>query len=85
MSEYKEPSVHVESGGCYATGGGATINKTVKIYINKLIITGSPGNYDIQYTPTLFQKLKSLIGIHPKKIEVESAIRAQMLGEKIEA
>jgi hypothetical protein len=84
MSSFKEThNVHVEPGGCYALGGGATINKTVKIYINKLIIIGSPGNYDIQYTPTLFQKFRSLLGLHPSEKEIKAAIRHDLLGEKI--
>lgn len=74
-------NIHIEAGGCYASGGGATVNKTVNVYINKLIISGNPGNYDIQYTPTLLQRIKSVFKLQPPKAVIETAIRRDLLGE----
>jgi hypothetical protein len=52
------------------------------IYINKLIIKGGPGQYDVTYVPTLVQRMKAALGMGPTKRDVETMVRVEMLGEK---
>lgn len=53
------------------------------IYINKLVIKGGPGNYDVKYTPSIGQRLASLFGLGPSKTQIESIVRSQVLGEPL--
>lgn len=51
------------------------------IYINHLTIKGGPGNYDVEYTPTFFQRMLSMFNLGPSKQEIEIMIRHKLLGE----
>lgn len=51
------------------------------IYINHLTISGGPGNYTIDYKPSLICKLKAVLGIGPNKETIINYVKTEMLGE----
>ncbi len=59
-------------------------NKITTIHIHKLVISGSPGNYKVEYTPSLFEKIKSIFGFGPDRGLIEFYARTKMLGESPE-
>ncbi len=56
-------------------------DKSVTIHIHKLVISGSPGNYDVEYTPSFTEKLLSFLGLGPEKGYKEFVARISILGE----
>lgn len=57
---------------------------TQNIYLNKLIINGEPGKYDVKYFPNFSQRIKSFLRLFPTNKQIENAVRRDMLGENIE-
>lgn len=63
--------------------GNSTWQQGNQIYIHSLTITGGPGNYKIDYQPSLLEKIMSAIGMklrHSPEV-IEAYVRQNILGE----
>lgn len=58
--------------------------QSTKIYIKNLVIIESGKGRFVDFTPTLFQRVKSYFGLFPSKRTIENAVRKEMLGEMVE-
>lgn len=70
---------NVKFGGDLSSGGTQWNCDNTVIYINKLYIRQ---NTSVEYYPSVWQKIKSTLGLGPTRMEIEAVLREKLLDEK---